>query len=108
MPNARAQALLEELRQAGAGHAQTDNSGQKEGATDYAAEFGHEAWQLLAQRADSLRKLVRIKVADDNDLKTARSGLTLCHDFFRGLAQLAELRGGMDEHDLYRELELTA
>ena len=29
---------------------------------------------------------MRIKVADDNDLRTARAGLVICRDFFDGLA----------------------
>ena len=103
------QALLEELRQAGADHAQTDNSGSKtQQTTDYAAEFGPSEWAALAQRADSLRKLVRIKVADDNDLKTARAGFLLCAEFFDGLGKLAELMNNADEFDVLKDLDVTA
>ena len=79
------QALLEELRSAGVGHAQTDNSAKRGGAHDFRAEFGPARWHSLSLRADALRKLVRIKVADDNDLKTAREGFVLCKAFFDSL-----------------------
>ena len=102
------QALLEELRIAGADHAQLDNTARKESAFDYSAEFGADKWEELAQGADTLRKLVRIKVADDNDLKTARSGLLICRDFLDGLEELAKLCGVADEHGLYKGLDLTA
>ena len=102
------QALLEELRAVGANHAQTDNSVKKSGRTDYRAEFGEERWAALAQRADALRNLVRIKVADDNDLKTARAGLVLCAEFFDGLAELARKRGATDELEVLLDLALSA
>ena len=61
------QGLLECLRIAGAGHAQTDNSVKKPGGGGIALECGLSPpeWSQLAERADALRKLVRIKVADD-------------------------------------------
>ena len=98
------QALLEELRLAEAGHAQVDNSGKKASTTDYADEFGAERWAELAAEADNLRKIVRIKVADDNDLKTARAGLLICKEFFDGVAQLAKLQGGKDDFAVIEEL----
>ena len=42
--------------------------------------------------ADSMRGLVRIKIADDNDIKAARCALETCRDFFDALEQLAALR----------------
>ena len=102
------QALLEELRSAGVGHAQTDNSAKRGGAHDFRAEFGPARWHSLSLRADALRKLVRIKVADDNDLKTAREGFVLCKAFFDSLAELAALRGSaVSEFELLQDLSRT-
>ena len=44
-------------------------------------------------QADTLRNLVRIKVADDNDLRTARTGLEECAECFVGIAAGANARG---------------
>lgn len=98
------QALLEELRAAEAGHAQVDNSGKKASTTDYAAEFGDARWAELAANADNLRKLVRIKVADDNDLKTARQGLLICREFFDDIGRLGRLQGIADDFAVMEEL----
>jgi hypothetical protein len=98
------QALLEELRAAEAGHAQVDNSGKKGSSTDYSAEFGEARWSELAKEADNLRKLVRIKVADDNDLKTARQGLLICQEFFDGISRLGRLQGIADDFAVIEEL----
>ena len=114
------QGLLECLRAAGAEHAQLDNSAKKPGGGNVAHECGLDTseWTALADRADALRKLVRIKVADDNDLKTARAGLDMCAVFFDGLAKLTKLKvGGVgagadefdaDEFDALQILVLTA
>lgn len=113
------QALLDAMRSEGVGHAQTDNSAKRPGyaAPDYASEFGAEEWARLAARADALRQLVRIKVADDNDLRTARSGFVLCKEYFDGLREYVALRnGGLGgaregdeaEFELMREMSLTA
>ena len=101
------QALLEELRQAGTDHAQLDNSGEKQryARTNYREEFGPEEWARMATSADSLRKLVRIKVADDNDLKTARAGLVICSSFFDGLQELARLRSVAQTFEVLQELQ---
>ena len=88
------QAMLEALRKAGEEHAQLDNSGKHlEGLGN--EEFGLSVaeWAILTQKADATRKLVRVKLADDNDLKTARRGLEECAEFFDGLAQVAAWRG---------------
>ena len=98
------QALLEELRDAGADHAQMDNSSKKGDRTDYRTEFGADKWAGLAASADALRNLVRVKVADDNDLRTARAGLVICNDFFEGLSQLASLRGMADAFAVFEEM----
>jgi hypothetical protein len=108
------QALLEALRQQGASHAQLDNS-SKDVLAGTGAEHAREAfnlsimeWFSMLQRADALRNLVRIKVADDNDLRTARSGLELAVEFFQALHRLASLRGDLDEFELLREVRLSA
>ena len=108
------QALLEELRARGAEHAQMDNSHREGGAdgaqpaqSEFASAIGHEAWLALAGRADALRNLVRVKVQDDNDLKTAAAGLAMCQEFFDGLSRLAAISGG-DEYAELQSFNLTA
>ena len=43
------------------------------------------AWAAQTSGADALRKLVRIKVQDDNDLKAANGALSSCSEFFSNL-----------------------
>ena len=43
----------------------------------------------LVAGANSVRKLVRIKIADDNDLDQARRALKTALDFFRRLQEVA-------------------
>ena len=50
-------------------------------------------WVSQAARADALRKLVRIKVQDDNDLKAANGALSSCGDFFANLSIYCSRRG---------------
>ena len=50
-----------------------------------ATGLSDEEWAELAQGSDALRKLVRIKVQDDNDLKAANSALASCAEFFDNL-----------------------
>ena len=50
------------------------------------------------------RTLVRVKLADDNDLKTARTGIVACDEFFTGLARLAPRRA-TGEWELWIELQ---
>jgi hypothetical protein len=47
---------------------------------------------------------VRIKVADDNDLKTARQGLLICQEFFDGISRLGRLQGIADDFAVIEEL----
>ena len=103
------QALLETLRAAGVDHAQTEMSPGKARvpSVDFRDALGDERWQALATRCDALRKLVRIKVADDNDLRTARAGLVLCNEFFDALAELASMVSDGDEFALLKELSAT-
>ena len=60
-----------------------------------ASEFGLNLvqWSMLTLQADALRNLVRIKVADDNDLKAANLALQTCSDFFGGLTLAAAAQG---------------
>ena len=51
-----------------------------------------DAAARLAALAADTRKLVRCKIADDNDIKAARCALETCRDFFDALEQLAALR----------------
>ena len=64
-------------------------------------------WARLTYDASDLRTLVRIKVADDNDLRTARQGLELAAEFFDALARLSALRGE-DEFELLQACRLSA
>ena len=64
-----------------------------------------EEWGVLTHKADAMRKLVRIKLADDNDLKTARSGLEMCDEFFKGLTKATELRVASSEYAVYIALD---
>lgn len=99
------QGLIEALRAAGCGHAQFENSVKHIGgnmATELGLSLVH--WSRLTLQADAMRNLVRIKVADDNDLRTCREGLLLCDDFFRALQRLAELRG-VSEHAVLQALD---
>jgi len=99
------QALLEALKAAGVDHAKLDSSGEKlmDGLCHTEYGMGVAEWAALAKQADEMRQLVRIKLADDNDLKTATSGLTLCQQFFADLARMAELRA-TSEHAVYSTL----
>jgi len=51
-----------------------------------------DTWAVLAHRCDRLRKLIRIKLGDDNDMLTARQGLLLCDGFFGDLERLVSCR----------------
>ena len=97
------QDILAALRERGAAHAQLENSGADLRAALAAAKaapapvvpygLGEEEWSAMLGEADGLRQLVRIKLADDNDLKAAQCALAGCFDFFTGLTALAERRG---------------
>ena len=105
------QALLEALRDQGAEHAQMDNSsknlfaGSMVAATTYKMSLAD--WARLTYDASDLRTLVRVKVADDNDLRTARLGLELAAEFFEQLSKLAALKGE-DEGLLLQSLRMSA
>ena len=54
-------------------------------AASLGLDMSDDEWQEQARGADLLRKLVRIKVQDDNDLKAAHGALISCSDFFSNL-----------------------
>ena len=66
--------------------AKADGSAGATSASVGLTECSEEDWDGLAKGADALRKLVRIKVQDDNDLKAANGALTSCAEFFATLA----------------------
>ena len=73
------QSLLEDLRGAQASHAQVDLSARANGESG-AEVFAipRAQWVAMQAQADTLRNLVRIKIADDNDIKAARCALDTC------------------------------
>ena len=88
------QALLEALREAGCDHGGgLDNDKDDKRLAGMGLEFGCSIsqWALLAHRAEVMRRLIRIKLQDENDLRTARQGLLLCSAFFEDLAALTLL-----------------
>ena len=54
------------------------------------AQLGPVETQRMAEAADDLRKLLRVKVADDADIKTARQALAEAGYFFLALEQEAK------------------
>jgi hypothetical protein len=62
-------------------------------ASSVSLELGDADWDNDAASADALRKLVRIKVQDDNDLKAANGALQSCADFFSNLRVYASRHG---------------
>uniref|UniRef100_A0A7S2IFW4 Uncharacterized protein n=1 Tax=Haptolina brevifila TaxID=156173 RepID=A0A7S2IFW4_9EUKA len=67
-------------------------------------EMSDGDWEELSGSADTLRKLVRIKVQDDNDLKAANSALSSCDEFFRNL-ELYSTREKIEEITVLSKLE---
>ena len=89
------QDLLAALREAGASHAQVDLSfRERSGSVAELLGLNLSEWASLQGQADALRNLVRIKVADDNDLKAANLALQTCSDFFGGLTLAISCRKG--------------
>ena len=67
--------------------------------------FTRDEWAELVRRADDLRQLIKIKVQDDNDLRTAHSGLDMCKDFLGTLSKSAKQVGdGATAFDVYKTL----
>ena len=101
------QELLAALRRSGACHSQTDLSARPEEgqAADADGTFGlgRSEWVAMQAQADALRKLVRIKLADDNDLQAAQCALAACNEFFSNLATVAQ-RGGQSQFDVLQSL----
>ena len=100
------QALLETLRQSGVESSQLDNDPSEVPQPAPAERFdlGEAEWAELVRQAEKARGLVRVKLADDNDLKTARTGLLECEEFFSGVRRVATLRGDSISA-LYSELD---
>ena len=67
------QELLAALRRAGTRHTQTDLSARAEDGSSADGTFGlsRSEWVAMQAQADALRMLVRINLADDNDLQAA-------------------------------------
>lgn len=57
----------------------------------------------LVAGANSVRKLVRVKIADDNDLEQAKKALQTSSSFFKAL-QLESTRLNMKAYDLLQKL----
>ena len=62
-------------------------------ASSVGLDMDEAAWEAQVRGADTLRKLVRIKVQDDNDLKAANGALTSCSEFFANLRVYGSRRG---------------
>ena len=62
------------------------------------------AWAELADGSDLLRKLVRIKVQDDNDLKAANGALESCNEFFANLRVYTRRKGASEVEIVERHL----
>ena len=67
-------------------------------------EMADSEWEEQAAGADALRKLVRIKVQDDNDLKAANGALSSCAEFFANLGIYAS-RNSLSETAVLEKLE---
>ena len=67
-------------------------------------EMADSEWEEQAAGADALRKLVRIKVQDDNDLKAANGALSSCAAFFANLGIYAS-RNSLSETAVLEKLE---
>ena len=61
-------------------------------------------WQGLVAGADLLRKLIRIKVQDDNDLKAANGSLKSCDEFFANLAVFSKRKGKPEIEIIQKQL----
>ena len=73
-------------------------------AASVGVEMSDGEWEGLSAGADALRKLVRIKVQDDNDLKAAHSALSSCDEFFRNL-ELYSTREALEQTAVLTMLE---
>ena len=73
-------------------------------AASVGLDISDAEWDELTQGADALRKLIRIKVQDDNDLKTANNALSSCAEFFTNIAVYAA-RQSLEETAVLSKLE---
>lgn len=84
--------------------ARADGSEQASASSVGLSDVSDADWAEQAAGADALRKLVRIKVQDDNDLKAANGALSSCAEFFSNLALYAS-RQGIKEAAVIEKLE---
>jgi hypothetical protein len=56
-------------------------------------KLGDKELHYLVKSANSVRKLIRVKIADDNDLQTARDALATAARFFRRVTDEAQAQG---------------
>lgn len=52
---------------------------------EFRAHIAEDMVNYLVRGANTVRRLVRVKIADDNDLEQARSAVELAHSFFKEL-----------------------
>lgn len=88
------QQLLADARQAGITNSGGVDLSAREGEDEAWVALGlsQTEWRVLQAQADAVRKLVRIKLADDNDLAAAQCALASCRDFFTTLESVAASR----------------
>lgn len=84
--------------------AKADGSEAATAASVGLEEMAASEWEAQAAGADALRKLVRIKVQDDNDLKAANGALSSCGEFFSNLG-IYSSRQGLKETAVLEKLD---
>ena len=74
--------------------------------SQFAGKITDRDLNYLVQGANSMRRLVRIKVADDNDLETAAAALRTTAEFLRKTVEDAKRRGCEDDiyNTIYKSL----
>ena len=84
--------------------AKADGAASATAASVGLSSMSDDEWEAEAKGADALRKLVRIKVQDDNDLKAANGALTSCAEFFSNLRVYGS-RNGLTAEAVIAKLE---
>jgi hypothetical protein len=69
--------------------------------TEFAGKITDRDLNYLVKGANSMRRLVRVKVADSNDLETAASALRLTVDFLKKMMEKTKDDGGAED-DAYK------
>ena len=74
--------------------------------SQFAGKISDRDLNYLVQGANSMRRLVRIKVADDNDLETAAAALKMTTEFLKRTVEDAKRRGREDDiyNTIYKSL----